>query len=462
MGPGTMGVLAVREAPGRLDVSSPMPTPEPENTPQDPFARLAELPTDQPCTLLVDCGVGRAGGLSDGRYGWASVGAPPGVATFGAMLFASPVDVLEISAAEVAGAEVFARIDAFLREHEDRVVTGALGYDLRDAVEPIERESEEDFEVPVVHLQAHDSMEAFPERPVSDPEGELGSAVTPAPVLSAEAYQDLVARTVESIRAGDIFQANLTQPFDGRFEGDPKRLFHELCHVSPAPFAAFVSTGTGTSILSSSPEEFLHRDGDVLRTRPIKGTRPRDEDPAVDERLRSELFESEKDRAELAMIVDLLRNDLGKVAEIGSVRWADFPEQASFAQVHHLFCTVTAQLRAGVTPAEILRATFPCGSITGAPKLRCMEILEKLEIVRRGFYTGAIGVFGPGPTMHLNVAIRTMTLRDGRVRFNVGGGVTADSDPVAEWRETWDKAAGMLRSFGAQSPIGGPRPGDGS
>jgi para-aminobenzoate synthetase component 1 len=252
---------------------------------------------------------------------------------------------------------------------------------------------------------------------------------------------------VEHICAGDIFQANLTQPFTGSFEGDARALFWRLCEQSPAPFAAFVDDGAGTAVLSSSPEEFLRQRGRSVRTRPIKGTRPRSADPAQDAALRQELRRSDKDLAELAMIVDLLRNDLGKVAVPGSVQVGAFPEQRSFAQVHHLLATVTAELRPAVEAVDLLRATFPGGSISGCPKLRCLEILESLEVVRRGVYTGAIGWIGPGPSMHLNIAIRTMVHQDGRVRCNAGGGITSLSDPAAEYDETLYKMAGIERAL---------------
>jgi para-aminobenzoate synthetase component 1 len=239
----------------------------------------------------------------------------------------------------------------------------------------------------------------------------------------------------------------LTQPFTANFDGDPRALFWRLCEQSPAPFAAYIEDGNGTAVLSSSPEEFLWRKGNSLRTRPIKGTRPRDDDAVEDARLLQELLASEKDQAELAMIVDLLRNDLGKVAEVGSVQVGAFPEHASFAQVHHLFATVTAQLRAGVSTIELLRATFPGGSITGCPKLRCLEIIEQLEVTRRGVYTGAIGWFGPGDEMHCNIAIRTMVHQAGRIRGNAGGGITALSDPYLEWRESLVKMAGLERAL---------------
>jgi len=267
------------------------------------------------------------------------------------------------------------------------------------------------------------------------------------PHLSRRDYEDRVAAVVEHIRAGDIFQANLTQPFTGRFDGDPRALFWKLCHRSPAPFAAYVEDGAGTAVLSASPEEFLQVQGHAVRTRPIKGTRPRAADPETDRRLLAELLDSPKDRAELAMIVDLMRNDLGRVATPGSVTVGPFPEHRSFAQVHHLLATVGATLRPGRGMVDLLRSAFPGGSITGAPKLRCMEILEQLEVVRRGVYTGAVGWFGPGPAMHLNVAIRTMVVREGRVRLHAGGGITAESDPAAEYDETLHKAVGMVRAL---------------
>ncbi|MCA8965639.1 MAG: anthranilate synthase component I family protein [Planctomycetes bacterium] len=258
---------------------------------------------------------------------------------------------------------------------------------------------------------------------------------------------------VEHICAGDIFQANLTQPFTAQWQGDPRELFWRLCQYSPAPFAAYVEDGAGTAVLSSSPEEFLWRDGPEVRTRPIKGTRPRSADSTMDAQLLTELLGSEKDLAELTMIVDLLRNDLGKVAETGSVQVGRFPEHATFAQVHHLFATVTAKLRKDVSTVDLLRATFPGGSITGCPKLRCLEIIEQLEVARRGVYTGAIGWFGPGDALHLNIAIRTMVHRQGVLRANAGGGVTALSDPHSEWRESLHKLAGIERALQAEASV---------
>ena len=355
-----------------------------------------------------------------------------------------PQASLTLAAGEWRGA--FEQLGEFLAEHRERRVVGWLGYDLGLDVEAWPQQLPDDFAVPVLHVAAYGNVTEYRDvsavgAPAIAPAGELRATVSQAD------YERRVAQVVEHICAGDIFQANLTQPFTADFDGDPRALFWRLCEQSPAPFAAYVEDGEGTAVLSSSPEEFLWRDGEQLRTRPIKGTRPRSEDPTEDARLLQELLASEKDQAELAMIVDLLRNDLGKVAQVGSVAVGPFPEHASFAQVHHLFATVTAKLRPDVSVVELLRATFPGGSITGCPKLRCLEILEQLEVQRRGVYTGAIGWFGPGDTMHLNIAIRTLVHHGNRVRGNAGGGITALSDPHLEWRESLAKMKGLERGL---------------
>jgi para-aminobenzoate synthetase component 1 len=361
-----------------------------------------------------------------------------------------PVAVLTRPAGVVHGA--FAALDAFLRVHRDRTVAGWLGYDLGRDVEDWPQQLVDDVPVPVLHVAAYARVDEFellpvPAAPPVPPAAELRAHVSRAD------YERRVAAVVEHIRAGDVFQANLTQPFTAAWHGDPRALFWRLCEQSPAPFAAYVEDGDGTTVLSSSPEEFLCREGAEVRTRPIKGTRARSADPIEDGRLLAELLASEKDQAELAMIVDLLRNDLGKVAMVGSVQVGPFPEHATFAQVHHLFATVLARLRPEVSSVDLLRATFPGGSITGCPKLRCLELLEQLEVARRGVYTGAIGTFGPGDRLHLNIAIRTLVHRGGRLRGNAGGGVTALSDPASEWQETLHKMAGLERALQVRATV---------
>lgn len=354
------------------------------------------------------------------------------------------VEALTLPAGDHVGA--LRHLGSFLQRHRDRCCIGYLGYDLGLDVEPWPLQIADDFPVPVLHFAAYGRVRAFPPAPQPPPPPCAPATSLRTHLLRAD-YERRVGQVQEHIAAGDIFQANLTQPFTATFDDDPRLLFWRLCAASPAPFAAYLETGEGTAVLSSSPEEFLRRIGRQVRTRPIKGTRPRGADAATDARLCEELLHSDKDLAELAMIVDLLRNDLGKVAQTGSVQVGPFPQQRSFAQVHHLYATVTAELRAEVDNVDLLAATFPGGSISGCPKLRCLEILESLEVARRGVYTGAIGWIGPGPAMHLNIAIRTMVHRGGRIRCNAGGGITSLSDPAAEFEESLHKMAGIERAL---------------
>jgi para-aminobenzoate synthetase component 1 len=387
------------------------------------LAAILAAPKDVPTAFLCSCGAGVS------------------------MAFTNAVDVLSIPAPEWRGA--FARLAGFLERHRARRCVGYLGYDLRDDVEELPRTLPQDVDMPCLWFAAFDEWQVLPETTWPAEAVSVAAARDVRLHLARADYERRVAAIVEHVRAGDLFQANLSQPFTATFDGDPLALFARLCAVSPAPFAAYLGLDARRSVLSSSPEEFLRLDGRDVATRPIKGTRQRSSDAATDRALLAELLDSAKDRAELAMIVDLMRNDLGKVAAVGSVRVGPFPEHASYAQVHHLFATVTARLRDDVGIVDLLRATFPGGSITGAPKLRAMEILEEQEIVRRGVYTGAIGWIGPGANLHLNVAIRTL-VRDGTtIRGNVGGGITAQSDPAAEYEETLHKAAGMWRALQA-------------
>lgn len=267
--------------------------------------------------------------------------------------------------------------------------------------------------------------------------------------FTRQAYEAAIARTIDYIRAGDIFQANISQRFETRLaSGDtPYELYLRLRAESPAPFAAFFNFGEG-ALASSSPERFLFcRDGRV-ETKPIKGTRPRGATPTEDQRLAEELMASEKDRAENVMIVDLLRNDLSRVCADHSVVVEKLCALESFATVHHLVSTVRGTLRPGETSVDLLATAFPGGSITGAPKLRAMEIIAELEPTTRGPYCGAIGYLGFDGTMDTSIAIRTMLVQGNRVTFQAGGGITADSDPASEYEETLAKAKAMMRALG--------------
>jgi len=271
-----------------------------------------------------------------------------------------------------------------------------------------------------------------------------------ASTFTPDAYRRAVDRVREHIRAGDIFQANLSQRWTCDVAADPTSLalaLHEaLARWSPAPFSAFLGA-PDHAVASSSPEGFLRLRGSIVETRPIKGTRPRGASPAADQRLRAELLQSPKDRAENVMIVDVLRNDLGRVCATGSVEVAALCELESFAQVHHLTSTVRGRLEPGKDAFDLLHACFPGGSITGAPKLRAIEILESLEPVRRHLYTGAIGYVDWNGDADWSIAIRTGLVSSRAVHFAAGGGITADSDPEAEYRETLHKAEGMTRAL---------------
>jgi anthranilate/para-aminobenzoate synthase component I len=223
-------------------------------------------------------------------------------------------------------------------------------------------------------------------------------------------------------------------------------LFERLASVSPAPFAAFLDCGE-FQLASSSPESFLRMSGGHIVTRPIKGTRPRGADADADARLSYELQSSEKERAELVMITDLLRNDLGRVCEFGSVQVPELMRLEKFPQVQHLVSTVEGRLRGDVTHFAAFASCFPGGSITGAPKIRAMEIIDELEPVTRGPYTGALGYLGFNRESQLSIAIRTAVCRDGRAFFHVGAGIVADSDPAAEFEETLAKGRGFVAAM---------------
>jgi para-aminobenzoate synthetase component 1 len=262
--------------------------------------------------------------------------------------------------------------------------------------------------------------------------------------LDWPAYQAAFDRAQRYIAEGDCYQINLTQRFTTRTLGSRWALYQALRYANPAPYGAFLNF-PDAQVMSTSPERFIELRGDRAATRPIKGTRPRGRDADSDRRLADELAASAKDRAENLMIVDLLRNDLGKVCATGSVAVPGLFEIESFAHVHHLVSTVTGRLKPGCDALDLLRATFPGGSITGAPKRRAMAIIDELEPHRRGLYCGAIGYIGFDGDMDTSIAIRTLVGRGETVSFGVGGGIVADSEAEREYQECLDKAAPMLR-----------------
>jgi len=255
-------------------------------------------------------------------------------------------------------------------------------------------------------------------------------------------FEARVARVQEYIAAGDIYQVNLAQKFSTPFTGNSYRLFEHLLERSPAPGGAFLDFGD-TRILSASPELFLRIRGRHITTRPIKGTRPRSRDPIRDEQLAFELQTDPKELAELVMITDLERNDLGQICEYGSVTVTQLVQLERFAQVFHLVSTIEGMLRPGFDALDAVRACIPGGSISGAPKKRACEIIRELEPCPRGIYTGLIGYFDDNGDAAFSIAIRTMVLEGENLHFSVGSGITAGSIPAREYDETLHKAAGM-------------------
>jgi para-aminobenzoate synthetase component 1 len=385
---------------------------------------------------------------------------------------------------------------------------GYWGYDLKNFVEPrLSRRASNDLELPDCHVGFYDSLAVFDHqlgktwivstglaadgsrdekrageqmdfwrkmlsvKPAEIPTADcssrreetlnfsareslsiLTSAATEhwkASVLSNFSRSDFlaaVARAQKYIRAGDIYQVNLSHRLTAATELSGWDLFQQLGAVSPAPFSAFIDCGD-FEIASSSPEQFLRMSGSQIVTRPIKGTRPRDTDPTRDAQLAYELQTSAKELAELVMITDLLRNDLGKVCEYGSVQTPDLARLEKFAHVQHLVSTVEGRLRADVTHFAALASCFPGGSITGAPKIRAMEIIDELEPLSRGPYCGCHGFLGFNRESQLSITIRTAICKDGLAHFNVGAGIVADSSPEAEYQETLAKAAGFLAAL---------------
>ena len=377
------------------------------------------------------------------------------------------------------GLEVLAEAQAWLgaqpgREPGEQILAGFFSYELGRAFEPHRfgtttgRES-----VPPIFLAGYralyrrhrsgrgevvgsnpQAVQELAERirhasvkPVPDPE----RLPAPRSSFSDPAYLRAVDIIQDYIRAGDVYQVNLSR----RLEYEPVEpsrlpiLYERLCRQHAAPFSALLRAGDLT-VVSNSPERFLRLDGDRIETCPIKGTRPRGRTPEEDSWMAKELLASSKDRAEHVMIVDLERNDLGRICETGSVRVDRLAELESFANVHHLVSSVCGRVREPKDWVAIFAAVFPGGSITGAPKVRAMQIIDEIEPVPRGIYTGAIGMFDAAGGIDLSLAIRTGVARGNRFDLHLGGGIVADSDPHAELAETRDKGA----SFAALSSVG--------
>ncbi len=367
------------------------------------------------------------------------------------VLDASPFEVLRGLLAEYGGRQPDGA-------HNQAGVVGYLAYDLKQHVERLPSRAKDDLGLPDCYLGFYDRIVPFDPRLAAGPAAAVssplvGAVATPRSTFSPEGYRTAVRRAQEYIRAGDIYQVNLSQRFAVPLGDDPFGIYERLRAANPAPFAGYLNLPE-VQVLSASPERFLLVDPRTRRveTRPIKGTRPRGRTPEEDRAMAAELLASAKDHAENVMIVDLERNDLGRVAQIGSVRVTELAILETLPTVFHLTSTVEGVLSEECSPVDLLLATFPGGSITGAPKIRAMEIIDELEPTARSVYTGAIGYLGFDGGMELNIAIRTILVKGATAYFQAGGGIVADSDPDAEYDETLHKASALL------SAVAGPEP----
>lgn len=264
--------------------------------------------------------------------------------------------------------------------------------------------------------------------------------------FSKQEYIRAIKKIIAYIRRGDIYQACLSQRFETSWPFHPYALYLKLNKINPAPFSAYMNFKK-SKIISSSPELFLRLRDNIIETRPMKGTRPRGKTIAMDLILKNELEKSEKDKAELMMIMDLERNDLGKISIPGSIKVQEMRRIETYPTVFQAISVIKGKPRKDISPVSIIKAAFPGGSISGCPKIRAMEIIEELEPTKRNVYTGAIGYISFHNTMDLNIAIRTMIVKDKTVYFQTGGGITSDSIPETEYEETLHKAKALIESL---------------
>ena len=383
------------------------------------------------------------------------------------VLYAQPI-ITSLLIDDDAAEDALSRFDAFLRK--DRAVVFTLGYRLGLGINNIP--SRHTDREPLIYAAGFDSIAVHDYNTTqtyltgNKTAGELFCDAVPNPPASTASayglscdiapagYVGSILSIQDRIREGDTYQTNLTRKITAELPAglSPSQIFSRVRKQHPAPFAAFIQR-PDSAVVSASPERFFHIAGGLISTSPIKGTRPRGQTPAEDASLRKELARSSKDRAENTMIVDLLRNDLGRVCEFGSVRVERLCEIEEHPSLFHLVSTVNGRLRLGTKTSDVLRSLFPCGSITGAPKIGTMRIIDSLERSPRGLSMGAIGVyvpasFGIGEFLDTSVAIRTMTVRGRTAEFNVGGGIVIDSDPRSEYEETVTKSLALLSALG--------------
>lgn len=436
---------------------------------QSDSVRLFELLADRPWSVFLDSGQPQG---EQGRYDILTAAPRKTLVTRGRVTGIRDGESLRLSREDP-----FALLQEALgpeREGLEEIpfsggAIGYFGYDLARRLERLPQVAEDDTGLPEMAVAVYDwalvvdhlhhrswlagedkvrlqaRMEQLLPRRATAPKG-VNSFHTSGPILCNISHPRHIAgikRIQRYIHEGDCYQVNFARRFSVESQGDPWIAYRRLRQLNPAPYGAYLNT-PGCQVLSSSPERFLHSHAGMVETRPIKGTCPRGLNPVQDLRLAGVLQNSEKDRAENLMIVDLMRNDLGKVCVPGSIEVPELFKLESFIRVHHLVSTIRGRLAADQTPVTLLRACFPGGSITGAPKLRAMQIIEELEPHRRGVYCGAIGYIGFDGAMDTNIAIRTLQCSRGMMHLWAGGGIVADSDPEEEYQETYHKAAALL------------------
>jgi len=354
---------------------------------------------------------------------------------------------------------------------------GYLGYDLCHRIEVLPRSAVDDVQIPDCHMGFYDGIIIIDHQTNKTYVAALGIEAEPEAIaarirqkleknekvtirsdfrineekeftgnFTRQEYMAALDAVHEYIRAGDIYQTNLTQRFECDLEITPLELYSELRRINPAPFASYLDFGAG-QIVSSSPERFIQIKGRQIEARPIKGTMPRGKTPTEDAQNRDTLVNSEKDKAELLMIVDLERNDLGRVSKTGTVKVPELYKLETYETVFHLVSTVTGELKEEVDAIDVIRASFPGGSITGAPKIRAMEVIDELEPTQRNIYTGSIGYIGFNGDLDLNIVIRTILCKNEKAYFQVGGGIVWDSQNQLEYEETFHKGRALMEAL---------------
>ncbi len=385
---------------------------------------------------------------------------------------------------EVVNEHPFALMDRLLAKYnvEDSApfplanggAVGYFSYDLFPLIEKITRTTEDDMGMPLMYFGFYDSvccfdhkigeaklalssgvdetdakhLEFWSQAPPAEPADDVDAVkdYDLLPNRTPGEFMDAVSKAKEHIAAGDVYQVNLSQRFETEYTGSAVEFYLKLRQASPAPFGGCLFPD-GFAVLSNSPERYLLIDGDYIETRPIKGTRPRGRTPEEDAQLAKELAGSEKDAAEHVMIVDLERNDLGRVCDYNTVHVPEFRVIESYANVHHLVSTVAGSIHPSRSIMDCIRNSFPGGSITGAPKVRAMELIDELETTARGVYCGSIGYMDFSGRVDLNIAIRTAVKKGDKLYFQVGGGIVADSDPQGEYDETITKSQSFVKAL---------------